>query len=308
MTPNEPSIEAANDAGPQGGPARSQPAKSTQWDLDDIDWSRFDASRVDADLMSVAKAASLVEYNGYDYGTYLAGVFRDDSAFCRAAETWANEEVMHGKALRRWCEMADPDFDFDRAIADFRAGFRVDMEADASIRGSRSGELVARCIVETGTSSLYSALADATDEPVLKQVCQMISDDELRHYRLFHTYLARYLKKEEIGSLERWKIALGRIQESEDDELAYAYYAANGGRAKYDRTYFMSKAMHIAFSQYRRPHVRKAVGLTLKAVGLRENGVMAGVLTPVIQAMLRRRVRTYGQTHRRMQQEYPQAA
>lgn len=279
-------------------------AKSTQWDLDDIDWTRFDASRVDADLLAVAKAASLVEYNGYDYGTYLQGVFAGDKAFCRAAETWANEEVMHGKALRNWCELADPDFDFDKAIADFRAGFRVDMEADASIRGSRSGELVARCIVETGTSSLYSALADATDEPVLKQVCQMIADDELRHYRLFHTYLARYLKKEDIGALERWKIALGRIQESEDDELAYAYYAANGGLPDYDRSYFMSKAMETAFSKYRRPHVRKAVGLTLKAVGLREDGLMAGALTPVVQAMLRRRVRLYRRMNARLAREH----
>lgn len=292
------------DTTPKGAPEKRPAVKSTQWALEDIDWSRFDASKVDPDLLAVAKAASLVEYNGYDYGTYLKGVFKDDRAFCRAAETWANEEVMHGKALARWCELADPEFDFEKSIADFRAGFRVDMEADASIRGSRAGELVARCIVETATTSLYSALADTTEEPVLKQVCQMIADDELRHYRLFHTYLARYLKKERIGTLGRWKIALGRIQESEDDELAYAYYAANGGRPEYDRAYFMSMAMETAFSKYRRRHVKMAVGMTLKAVGLREDGLLTGALTPVVQALLRRRLKAY----RQIQRDLPAAA
>ena len=37
------------------------------WTLDDIPWSRFDASRVDPTLLAAVKAASLVEYNAPDY-------------------------------------------------------------------------------------------------------------------------------------------------------------------------------------------------------------------------------------------------
>ena len=86
---------------------------------------------------------------------------------------------------------------------------------------------MSRCIVETGTSSYYSALKDAVEEPVLKEVCRNIAADEFRHYKLFYTYLLRYLEAERIGSFGRFWAAASRIRESEDDELAFAYYAAN---------------------------------------------------------------------------------
>ncbi len=39
---------------------------SKHWTLDDIPWARFDASRVDANIPKMVKAASLVEYNAGD--------------------------------------------------------------------------------------------------------------------------------------------------------------------------------------------------------------------------------------------------
>src|SRR3546814_13985472 len=68
----------------------------------------------------------------------------------------------------------------------FREGFRPDVDATESIRGSRAGELVARCKVEVGTSSYYRALGDAATEPALKAICRFIAGDELRHYKLFY--------------------------------------------------------------------------------------------------------------------------
>ena len=56
------------------------------WQLEDIPWERFDRAKVDADLLKVIKAASLVEYNGADYATYLCNVFSDDEAFHRQAQ------------------------------------------------------------------------------------------------------------------------------------------------------------------------------------------------------------------------------
>ena len=43
-----------------------------------------------------------------------------------------------------------------------RPATSLPLDAEASIRGSRTGELIARCMVETGTSSYYTALAEAT--------------------------------------------------------------------------------------------------------------------------------------------------
>ncbi len=249
------------------------------WTLDDIPWHRFDRARVDPDLVRVVKAASLVEQNGGDYARYLCNVFADDPAFQAAARRWGDEETQHGQALGRWAGMADPGFDHGAACARFTAGFRVPLAAQRSVRGSRSGELVARCIVETGTSSYYAALGEAASEPVLKEICRRIAADELRHYKLFLTHLRRYLAREGLGFWGRLRVALGRIAESEDDELAYAFYAANEADLPYDRRRAARAYACGAYPLLRRHHVARGVALILKAVGLRPNGRLNAAIT-----------------------------
>ncbi len=242
------------------------------WTLDDIPWERFDPAKVDAEILRIVKAASLVEQNGADYARYLCGVFHDDGDFRRVAQLWGAEEVQHGQALGRWAMLADPGFDHDAASRRFTEGFRVDLDAERSVRGSRAGELVARCIVETGTSSYYTALAEAAAEPVLKEICRRIAADELRHYKLFYSHLKRYLASEGIGRWQRLRIAAGRIGESEDDELAYAYHAANDAGAPYDRRRAASAYARRAYAVYRRHHVERAIAMVFKAVGLKPHG------------------------------------
>ena len=242
------------------------------WTLDDIPWHRFDAARVEPELLRIVKAASLVEQNGADYARYLCGVFDDDAAFQDVARRWGAEEVQHGAALGRWAMLAEPAFDHAAASRRFTAGYRVDIDATRSIRGSRVGELVARCIVETGTSSYYTALAEATQEPVLRQICQRIAADELRHYKLFYTHLKRYLDAEHVGLWRRLAVALGRVGESEDDELAYAYYAANESALPYERRRYARAYARRAYSVYRRHHVERGMAMLFKAVGLKPNG------------------------------------
>ena len=246
------------------------------WTLDDIPWADFDPSQVDPDILNIVKAASMVEYNGGAYAAYLCKVFPDDPEFRAAAESWAKEEVQHGQALARWASLADPSFDFEDAFKRFNEGYQLPLRAaEQSLRGSRTGELVARCIVEVGTSSYYSALGSATQEPALRAVCRHIAADELRHYKLFYTHLKRYLEQEGIGRWRRVAIALGRINESEDDELSYAYYAANGAGEPYDRKRWCQAYMRRAYSYYRLPHVERAVAMSFKAAGLNPQSRLA---------------------------------
>jgi hypothetical protein len=261
----------------------------THWTLDDIPWERFEPQKLDPELLRIVKAASLVEQNGADYARYLCGVFADDAGFQEAVRGWGNEEIQHGLALGRYAHLADPSFDHADACARFTAGYRVDLEATASVRGSRAGELVARCIVETGTSSYYTALAEATDEPVLKAICQRIAADELRHYKLFLTHLRRYLAREGLGMWGRLKIALARIRESEDDELAFAYHAANDPRGVYDRTRAIRAYARRAYAVYRRHHVERGVAMVLKAAGLTPNGRINRVATGLAWWGMRKR-------------------
>jgi rubrerythrin len=238
------------------------------WTLDDIPWDRFDPTKVDGETVKVVKAASLVEHNGEAYATYLCNVFRDDPAFQATARVWAAEEVQHGRALRRWAELADPSFDFAASFARFTEGFRLPLESEESVRGSRAGELIARCIVETGTSSWYSAIKDGTDEPVLREICRHIAADELRHYKLFYANLQRYLEAERMTGWGRLRVAAGRVAETADDELAYAYYAANGGADAYDRRRCSRAYAKRAYAFYRPHHIDRGMAMIFKAVGL----------------------------------------
>jgi rubrerythrin len=246
------------------------------WTLEDIPWQDFDSARVDPELVKIVKAASLVEYNGGEYATYLCNIFPDDPEFKAAAATWAGEEVQHGRALARWARLADPSFDFEDAFRRFTEGYKLPLGAAGSVRGSRAGELVARCIVEVGTSSYYSALGSAASEPVLRAICRNIAADELRHYKLFYSHLKRYLKKDRVGRWRRVAIALSRINEAEDDELSYAYYAANGGGEAYDRERWCRAYMRRAYAFYRPHHIERAVAMTFKAAGLNPQSRLAG--------------------------------
>jgi hypothetical protein len=261
------------------------------WTLDDIRWDQFDRSKVDPELLRLVKAASLVERNGDDYAQYLCGVFHDDPDFQRVARQWGAEEIQHGMALGRWAALADPSFDHAAACARFTAGFRVDCAASQSVRGTRSGELIARCIVETGTSSYYTALAEAAEEPVLRAICQRIAADEFRHYKLFYGHLKRYLPRERIGLWQRLKVAIGRITETEDDELSYAYHAANTENEPYDRQRSADAYTRRAYRIYGPHHVERGLAMVFKAVGLTPNGRLNRLATKLAWWGMRRRVR-----------------
>jgi len=243
------------------------------WTPDDIAWTVFDPTRLTPGLLAVVKAASLVERNAGDYTAYLANIFRDDADFVATAVQWRAEEVQHGDVLGRYAEMADPAFDFAGCFKRFTDGYKIPIDRDTSVRGSRSGELLARCIVETGTSSLYSALRDATDEPVLKTICHRIAGDEFRHYKTFYRRLKAYVAQEGIGRGALAWVAVGRIREADDDELAYAWHAANESPdIPYDRLRCSTAYAHAAFGVYRRPHAERVAAMVVKAIGFDPRG------------------------------------
>ena len=279
------------------------------WHIDDVDWSRFDPTKVDPSIVPIVKAAALVERNGGDYAIYLGNVFPDDPDFCAAADHWAIDEIQHGDALGRWATLADPSWDFDDAFARFRAGYRIKLDADSSIRGSRTGELIARCIVETGTSSYYTALADGTQEPVLLAICRLIAADEFRHFKLFYDHMKRYLARENISVMRRVRIALGRINEAEDDELAYAYYCSNEPAAwDYNHTRCFAAYMGRASQAYQYKHIERSTGMVLKAVGLPPRGRLSAGFSRLAWRLLRRRHDKYVALERANQPPLQRAA
>ena len=150
----------------------------------------------------------------------------------RAAGAKRRFNTARARALGR---IGRSEFHFAAAFGRFQAGYQVDFDCDISRRGSRSGEMIARCIVEVGTSSYYTALHDAAREPVLREICGHIAADEIRHYKLFYQQLDALSRTRARSGFAPLRVAARPIAESQDDELAYAYHAANESSRPYDR-------------------------------------------------------------------------
>jgi len=271
------------------------------WKLDEVPWGAFQPAAVDPELLAAVKAAALVEYNAPEYVTYLKRVFHDSGPeVLSAIELWGQEESQHGRALARWAETADPGFKMEDAFARFRKGYTpahfADVKAQGSVRGSRRGEMIARCVVESGTSSYYSAIRDACDEPVLKEIAGRIAADEYRHYKLFY----ETLHKQDEPDMPFWKklwVAMGRVRESNDDELAYAYYCANVAPSEesakpYDRKVYSRLAARTSMTIYRPRHIYRLVQMVAKAVGADPHGRLAYWGGDFLWWLMRRRAAT----------------
>jgi hypothetical protein len=85
------------------------------------------------------------------------------------------------------------------------------------------------------------------------------------------------------------RVAAGRIIESEDDELAYAYYAANETARPYDRDRYRRAYARRAYALCRKHHVAQGVRLIFKAVGLSPHGSLARIAGRLIWPVMRHR-------------------
>lgn len=264
------------------------------WDMEQIKWDRFDPSLVDPKVVPLIKAASVVERNSVDYTVYLNNVFGHDAELMELFQQWEDEEVQHGEVLGRWAMMADPSWNYQQSFDRFKNFYKIDLDTENSIRGSHAGEFIARAMVEVGTSSYYSALADHIQEPVLKEICRKIAADEFRHYKLFYDCMKRYLPADNLSKWARAKIALGRIIESQDDELASAFHITNepeGMPYNHKRciALYMSKAMPL----YQRHHVTRVVNMVFKTIGWMPSTKIQGLLAKAMMLIIKFQYKSY---------------
>lgn len=264
------------------------------WDIEQIKWDQFDDSLVDADIIPLIKAASVVERNSVDYTVYLGNVFGHDPELMELFKTWESEEVQHGETLGRWAMLADPSWNYHESFERFRNFYKIDLNTDHSIRGSQTGEFVARAMVEVGTSSYYSALADYVREPVLKDICRRIAGDEYRHYKLFYDYMKKYSEKQNLSRFQRARIALGRILESQDDELASAFHVTNEPAGMpYNHKRCIALYMKRAMSLYKSHHILRVINMVCKVIGWMPSTKWQERLARLILILIDRRQKSY---------------
>ncbi|MCU0972571.1 MAG: ferritin-like domain-containing protein [Burkholderiales bacterium] len=135
---------------------------------------------------------------------------------------WEHEEMQHGRALRAYVRAVWPEFDWERANAGFFEEYSALCTLD-EFEPTRGLEMAARCVVETGTSSLYRAIHNYTNEPLLKELTLHIKSDEVRHFSRFYRFFQRYSAVETVS---KWRVIhaiLKRIAEAKREDSLVAY-------------------------------------------------------------------------------------
>ena len=93
------------------------------------------------------------------------------------------------------------------------------------------------------------------------------------------------------------RIAAGRITESEDDELAYAFHCGNEPEdVAYDHARCIAGYMARAMGFYKWSHVERSTGMVLKAVGLPPRGRLGGGAAKLAWVLLQRRRKSFAGT------------
>jgi hypothetical protein len=160
-----------------------------QWTVNDIPFQDIDiaAVRDDEALYFVLVGASLIESGADMYTDVLLNYFEGSDAGRWLQEHWQHEELQHGVSLRRYVETVWPTLNWPQTFTVFNAEYSQYCSTE-QLAQTPILELVARCVVETSTATLYRAIESYTDEPVLKKLARYIGDDEVRHYKNFHRF------------------------------------------------------------------------------------------------------------------------
>ncbi len=174
--------------------------------MDQIAFDRIEHERIVSEdtWFLVLAAASFVESLSDLYSQNLLGHMGDDPEASQwLLDRWEPEELQHGRALRRYVETVWPEFDWQMAFDGFCADYCPHCNPEL-LEPTRALEMVARCVVEAGTSGLYGLLQQISPEPVLTTLVGHIRNDEVQHYKYFYHFFLRY---REIEHPSRWQVA-----------------------------------------------------------------------------------------------------
>ncbi|MDR3426011.1 MULTISPECIES: ferritin-like domain-containing protein [Silvimonas] len=199
-------------------------AAALSWQFDNVDLTRVDFSRIkdNETLFYLLVASSFIESGADLYTSNLVDFFADDAEVAAwLSNHWEQEEMQHGRALRCYVQHVWPDFPWQAAFNDFFEEYAALCVAE-ELEPTKAQELAARCVVETGTSSLYRAINTCTDEPVLREITDHIRRDEVTHYKHFYHYFLRYREAQHLSRFKTFTTLARRLLElrNSDAEIA----------------------------------------------------------------------------------------
>ncbi len=206
---------------------------SPRWRVEKVAYDRIDRRLVASheELFYLLASASFIETGSDMYTRNLAEHYADHpevAAWLR--EQWEREELQHGRALELYVKAVWPDFPWQRAYDGFFAEYAglCTMEA---LESNRALEMVARCVVETGTTTYYQTLRDLSPEPVLSELLGHIRADEVSHFKHFLAYFKQLQAARPMSRARVARVLYVRLQElrESDSDVALRHVWAHKG-------------------------------------------------------------------------------
>ncbi|MRJ03271.1 MAG: ferritin-like domain-containing protein, partial [Epsilonproteobacteria bacterium] len=151
-----------------------------EWNYRELDYNRIAGERVEDNrfLFTLVTIASFIEITSDVYRRNLTLFYREFPQIVNwLEERWEAEELQHGEALKSYVERVWDQFDWEEGYRRFREYYLPLCKVE-NLQPSPEREMLARMVVETGTSTFYKGLssyAKELGEPFLAELADLIS-------------------------------------------------------------------------------------------------------------------------------------
>jgi len=221
--------------------------------------------------------ASFIEITSDVYDMNLSKFYEgDEETVSWLNNTWEPEEIQHGASLKKYINTVWPEFDWNKHYEVFKTNYLPFCKVEY-LEPTRAKEMIARMVVETGTSTLYKAIANYAkdlNEPILVDLALKISKDEVYHFEMFEKVFKKYKDEEKLSRADIVKILYDRLKEINNEDVKIAFDALDDKNG-YDK--FMEETKVIAKKYY--PY-KMATKMFMRPLGLHsmvENAIVSTV-------------------------------
>ena len=264
-----------------------------KWDYEkDINYENINVSKIKDNefLFFIVSISSFIEITSETYANNLIEYYKDnEEATNWLKNSWEIEEIQHGKALKRYVNTVWPEFDWGKAYNRFLESYLPLCNLEA-LQPSKGLEMVARMIVETGTSTFYKTLerySNSLNEPILEKIAHYIHKDEVNHYSYFNKFYKYYNEKEKISRKDILKVIINRLKDMNDEDIELAYQAVYETlyNKKYDpKSYDL---FHKEINKMANKYYPYNMAIKMMLNPLRINSIIEASMVPVIRTAMR---------------------
>ncbi len=263
-----------------------------RWHYEDIDYTSINTQAIQNKkfLFYLITSASFIEITSNVYEKNLATFYADDRETVKwLANVWEPEEIQHGKALRKFVNTIWPEFDWKKSYQCFLDLYLPHCTIE-EFQPTKAKEMLARMVVETGTSTFYKSIENYSkdlDTPILAQIAHNISKDEVYHYNMFEKIYQRYNQEERLGRDDIVKVIYDRLKEvdGEDARLAFRAIWEVHEHTPYKDSYYEAYKKEVSrFAKQYYPY-NMAIKMLLRPLKL--NKAVETISVPVIKGALK---------------------